>query len=395
MAVALCAWLLYTAAAAQAAATACDAATGRMLMVGPNQAYAVPSAAAAAARSGDVIKIAAGDYRGDVAVWSASDLTICGSGGRARLFADGRSAQDKAIWVISGSNVIVDSVEFRNAKVPDQNGAGIRAEGGGDLTVRNSGFFDNETGILTGNNGGRFVIDRCEFGRNGYGDDQSHNIYVGRADRLTVTGSFFFGAKSGHNLKSRARESRIENSYLMDGRSGNSSYLVDFPDGGAVFLRGNLFHKGPQAENWTAISFGAEGLKWSTNTLELVHNTVVMTRPGGYFIKAPAATHSVKLTANLFAGIGRPGLVIGGRSPLDALPAIEQRDNLLTSTVHFKRADDIAAPSFWPGPHLLPQMPLPRAPDLQYEVDAPRPLELRRLPVAGRRLIGALQAPPR
>src|SRR5262245_56847450 len=80
--------------------SACDSAPGRVLMVGPGYPYPTPSAAAGATRPGDVVKIAAGDYRGDAATWSSSNLTICGVGGRARLFADGQSAQEKAIWVI-------------------------------------------------------------------------------------------------------------------------------------------------------------------------------------------------------------------------------------------------------------------------------------------------------
>jgi hypothetical protein len=357
-----------------------------VLAVGPGQPYALPSAAAAAARSGDVIKIAAGDYRGDVATWSANNLTICGVGGRARLFADGRNAQGKAIWVIAGANVTVDNIEFRDAKVPDQNGAGIRAEGG-DLTVRNSAFFDNEDGIL-GGDGANVTIERCEFGRNGFGDGQSHNIYIGFANRLVVTSSFFHQAKSGHNLKSRAKDNRIEHSYFMDGPSGTSSYLADFPSGGAVYLRGNLFHKGPNAENWTAISFGAEGLKWSTNTLELVHNTVVMTRSGGFFLSAPSATQAVSLTANLFAGSNNPGLITGG---LDR-GAVVQYDNYVTTAGHFSGADNIASPNFWPSAALQAQIKLATVPDAGYVTDVPAPRTLRPLAQGSKRSIGALQS---
>lgn len=380
-------------ASTPAPGSSCDGAAGRVLMVGPGQPYPAPSAAAATTRPGDVIKIAAGDYRGDVAVWQSSNLTICGVGGRPRLFADGKSAQEKAIWVIGGTDVTVDNIEFRDAKVPDENGAGIRFEGG-NLTVRNSAFFDNEGGILSGNNGGDIVIERSEFGRNGHGDDQSHNIYIGRSNRLIVMNSFFHGAKSGHNLKSRAKETRIENSYFMDGLTGNSSYLADFPNGGVVYLRGNLFHKGPKAENWVAISFGAEGLKWSINTLELVHNTVVMTRPGGYFLKAPAATQLVSLTANLFAGTNNAGLIVGGRSVSDPTPVVKQRDNHLTSAEHFRRAVSIASPNFWPSPALLARIGLEGVPDSGYVSDAPQPLASRRIATGARRLIGALQTAP-
>jgi hypothetical protein len=354
--------------------------------VGPGKTYAKPSAAAAAARAGNVIKISAGDYRGDVATWSASNLTICGVGGRARLYADGNDAQGKAIWVISGSNVIVDSVEFREVTVSDQNGAGIRAEGG-DLTILNCGFFDSDEGIL-GGDGANITIDRSEFGRNGYGDGQSHNIYIGFANSLTVTNSYFHEAKSGHNLKSRAKVSRIENNYFMDGPDGTSSYLTDFPSGGAVYLRGNLFQKGPNAENNTAITIGAEGFKWSVNSLELVHNTVVMTRSGGAFLYAPSGTQSVKLTANLFAGTGGPRLIDGFASG-----NVAQVSNVVSTASNFSGADNIAAPNFWPNSSLRAQTGLASAPDTTYTKDSPSPLTLRSISGTTRQ-IGAVQKAP-
>ena len=63
--------------------------------MGPGKTFALPSAAAAAAANGDVVKISAGDYTGDVTTWSANNLTICGVGGRARLFANGKNAGGK------------------------------------------------------------------------------------------------------------------------------------------------------------------------------------------------------------------------------------------------------------------------------------------------------------
>ena len=358
-----------------------------MLQVGPGQTYAVPSAAAAVAQSGDVVKIAAGDYRGDVATWSASNLTICGIGGRARLFADGRHEGGKATWVVNGSNIVIDSLEFRDAKVPDQNGAGIRAEHGGNLTIRNSGFFDNENGILGGFGNSTVTIERSEFARNGYGDGYTHNIYIGEAARLTVTNSFFHEARIGHNLKSRAKENRIENSYFMDGPTGTASYLADFPNGGAVYLRGNLFHKGPNADNSIAISYGAEGLKWTTNTLEMVHNTVVITRSGGSFLAAPGGTQSLKLTANLFAGTGGPSLITGGF----ASGNIVQSGNVTNSAANIPGADNIASPNFWPNATLQALIGVPSVPDAGYASDSPQPFTLRSIS-AGSRVAGAWQA---
>lgn len=358
-----------------------------MLRVGPGQSYPTPSAAAAAVASGDVIRIAAGDYHGDVTTWSASNLTICGDGGRARLFADGKSAQAKAIWVVGGANVTIDSIEFHDAKVADRNGAGIRIEGT-SLTVLNSGFFDNEDGML-GGAGATILIDRSEFARNGFGDGFSHNLYVGAAESLVVTSSWFHEAKVGHQLKSRARQTRIENSYFMDGPTGTSSYLVEFPNGGAVTLRGNLLQKGPMAQNATAVSFGAEGLTWPTNTLSLTHDTIVMTRNGGTFVSVPAAAQSVTLTANLFAGTGAPTLLGGGYPIASAV----QSANATASAISVPGADNIAAPSFWPNASLLATIGVAGIPDPSYTDDAPAPFGSR--PVAGAsRWSGALQAPP-
>jgi hypothetical protein len=368
--------------------TACDRAPGKRLTVGPTGMFALPSQAAAAARAGDVIHIAVGDYRGDVATWTASDLTICGIGGRARLFADGSHAQGKAIWVIAGDNVTVDNVEFHDAKVPDRNGAGIRTEGRG-LTILNCGFFDNENGILGGKIGNVIRIDRSEFARNGFGDGQSHNLYIGRADKLLVTASFFHGAKVGHNLKTRAAQTRIEGSYFMDGRDGTSSYLLDASNGGAVYLRGNLFHKGPKAESAIVIAYGREGLGHAVNTLELVHNTIVMTRPGGTIVHAVPGTQSLRLTANLLAGVAEPAVVRGGISS----DATSQQGNVVVSAHRFVAADDVAAPSFWPSEAVQPLIRLTAPLDATYAFDAPRPLQRRTLH-APPALAGALQSSP-
>lgn len=359
-----------------------------MLLVGAGKTYSVPSAAAAAAQSGDVIKISAGDYRGDVATWSDSNLTICGVGGRARLFADGKNAQGKGIWVMSGSNITVDSVEFHNAAVPDQNGAGIRAEPGASLVIRNSGFYDNQNGILASAGASTISIDRSEFARNGYGDGQTHNIYVNQINRLTVTSSYFHEAKIGHNLKSRAKETIIENSYFMDGPTGTSSYLNDFPNGGRVFLRGNVYHKGPNADNANAIAFGAEGLSNPTQTLEMVHNTVAITRSGGAFLRLVSGITSVKLTANLFAGTGDQTFITGGYASGNAV----QSGHVNSLASNIPGATSITSPNFWPNATLQALISLPSVLDSNYTSEAPAPYTLRS--ISGARKAGALQSAP-
>jgi hypothetical protein len=369
---------------------ACPAPTGRVLQVGPGQQFTAPSQAASAAQAGDTIQIAAGDYRGDVATWTAPNLTFCGIGGRARLFADGKSAQQKAIWVIAVPNTsttTVVNVEFHDAKVPDQNGAGIRLESG-NLVLRNTGFYDNEDGILGGSMGASVTIEYSEFARGGFGDGQSHNIYIGFADRVTVRASYFHHARIGHNFKSRAKENIIEDSYFLDGTTGTSSYLLDFPNGGLVFMRGNLLHKGPNADNSTAIAYNAEpgagGVTWPTNTVTLVHNTIVSTMPGGITLSIPASTQALTLTANLFAGSAQ--LLSGGL----AASKITQANNVSTTAANVPNA---ANAQFWPAAGLLSQLGLATVPDAQYVNDSPQPMTLRAI-AGGSRMVGALQSVP-
>lgn len=368
------------------AADACPTTAGRTLQVGPSKTYTTPSAAAAVAQNGDLILIAPGDYRGDVATWSASNLTICGDGGRARLYADGKNAQGKGTWVLAVPNsatTTILNIEFHDAKVPDKNGAGIRHEGG-NLIVRNTGFFDNENGILGGGAPVTVTVERSEFARNGYGDGFSHNLYIGNVDRLTVVASWFHEAKIGHNLKSRAKENLIENSYFMDGPTGTSSYLLDFPDGGTVVLRGNLLHKGPNADNTTAIAYGAERNMWPINTVTLIHNTVVTTIGRGTFISFAGYTQRAALTANLFAGNAAVASGIGA-------PTLVLQNNLMTGEGNVPGA---ASGQFWPIAAIQPQLVLAAAPDPQYVADSPQPLQLRPVASTSQRLIGALQAAP-
>jgi hypothetical protein len=275
----------------------------RVLRVGPGQKYSKPSVAARSARNGDVIEIAAGVYERDAAAWTQNNLTIRGVGGRAHLRANGANIEGKGIWVIKGNNTTVENIEFSGASVGDHNGAGIRQEGAG-LTVRNCFFHDNENGILTGRNeGSEILIEHSEFARNGHGDGQTHNLYVGHIKRFTLRYSYVHHAIIGHNVKTRARENYILYNRIMDEESGNSSYAIDFSNGGIAYVIGNLVQQGPNTDNSTLVSFGAEGLKNPANELYLVNNTLVNDYPkGGIFIFAKPGAASVKVINNLFVG---------------------------------------------------------------------------------------------
>jgi hypothetical protein len=259
----------------------------RRLHVGAGQEFAGVDAASKVAQDGDIIEIAAGTYRGDVAVLRANDLVVCAAGSGARIDAAGKDAEGKGIWVIKGDRVRVENIEFAGAKVSDNNGAGIRAEGR-DLTVRHSRFIRNENGILSGEQpDSTITIENSQFVRNGAGDGYSHNIYIGKAGRLVARFNIFREAEVGHELKTRARESLIEYNFIANGKDGNASMEVDFANGGLGVLLGNVIQQSPQAENSTMVAFGAEGMPYERNALLLVHNTIVNDRSFGVFARAP------------------------------------------------------------------------------------------------------------
>jgi hypothetical protein len=310
----LVASLVYGMPSAMAAEMSSDVPPQSVIRVGPGREVKRPSAATQVARDGDLVEIDAGVYDGDAAVWRQNRLTIRAIGGRAQLRADGAHAEGKAIWVIKGGDTTVEGIEFSGAKVPDQNGAGIRLEGAG-LTVRDCFFHDNENGILTGANpASDIVVERSEFAHNGYGDGQTHNLYIGGVRSFTLRSSYVHHAIVGHNVKSRALKSVIAYNRIMDEKDGRSSYAVEFPNGGIALMVGNVIQHGPDTENSTLVSFGAEGLKNPRNELYFVNNTAVNDRPaGGRFLFVRSGADIVRIVNNLFSG---PGDLLSGPGEL-------------------------------------------------------------------------------
>jgi len=255
--------------------------SNQILKVGPMRQIRSISAAASMAQEGDIIEIDSSDYVSDVAVWKQRRLAIRGVGGRPRLIAKGATAEGKAIWVIRGGEITVDNIEFVGARVPDKNGAGIRFEQG-HLVIKNCRFTENENGVLSSQGKNmRLEIENCEFGYNGAGDGYSHNLYVGSIQSLSVTGSYFHHARAGHLLKSRSAENQILYNRLTDERGGRSSYELDFPNGGKIYVIGNLIEQSPTTTNPNIIACGTEGYRESSSEFYLINNTIVDNRSAG------------------------------------------------------------------------------------------------------------------
>lgn len=245
-------------------------------VVGPAPHLTSVAEALRRAADGDVVEVMPGTYRGDVAVITQRRLTIRGVGARPVLSADGRHAEGKAIWVVRDGDITVENIEFRGARVPDLNGAGIRFEKG-RLRIVRCAFFDNEMGLLTANFGdAELRIEDSEFGlAPRHAGSLHHLLYVGRIARVEVTGSRFHQGHLGHLMKSRARESVITGNSLVDGPMGQASYEIDLPNGGRARVSGNTIGQGDGADNLVLVAFGAEGSAWPDSALTMEDNTLV------------------------------------------------------------------------------------------------------------------------
>jgi hypothetical protein len=232
--------------------------SGNVLTVGPGMAFALPSEAARAARSGDTIRIASGTYS-DCARWDADDLIIEGLGDGATI--TDKVCDDKGLFITRGRNITVRNITFHAAHATSHNGSGIRAEGA-VLLVENSRFIDNEDGILAGDNPLSSITVRNSLFR-GNGNciaACAHGIYANHIALLRVENSQFEEQHVGHHIKSRAARTEVVNNSVHDGPGGTASYLVDLPNGGSALISGNKFEKGPRSDNKNvAISIGAEG----------------------------------------------------------------------------------------------------------------------------------------
>lgn len=282
-------------------------AQAQIINVGPGQTYAKPCAAIAAASPGSTIQIdASGTYAGDVCAWSTDGLVIRGVNGRPHIDAAGKSAQNKAIWVIGGNDTTIDNIEFSGCHVVDKNGAGIRQEGR-NLTVLRSYFHDNDEGILAGDKAGSTIgIAYSEFANNGFGDGQSHNVYINHVDKLVFQYNWSHHAKIGHLLKSRARQNFVLYNRLTGESGGTESYEVSFPSGGLSFVIGNLIEQPATSPNSALLDYLSEPLTANAdNRLFVINNTFVNDLGHGIFLQIGATTTTpIVATNNIFFGGG-------------------------------------------------------------------------------------------
>jgi hypothetical protein len=256
-----------------------SAAGAATLNVGPKQTYRTVAAAIAAANDGDTILVRAGTYINDFAEIDHK-ITLRSAGGMAVLQATENIPNEKAI-LITDTDITIDGFEFTGARVTDAdgaNGAGIRYQGG-NLTIRNCWFRHNQEGLLGDALPGTIKIERSEFSFNGDatgpGAGTTHNIYAGNNDVLDIEDSYFHHAVLGHEIKSRALTTIINNTRVTDGPRGTASYSIDLPNGGVGVITNTVVEQGPDSVNGGMIVYGEEGNLNPTPSLAMRNVTIV------------------------------------------------------------------------------------------------------------------------
>ena len=279
-------------------------AQARTLETGPGKQFNTPSAAIAVAQDGDKIAIYPGQYF-DCAVVKANKVTIEGIGAADKVVMTDKTCEGKALLVTRGSDITVRNLTLTRARVPDENGAGIRSEGR-NLTVEHTRFINNQNGILSGTGGGSIIIRDSLFDKNGFcGKACAHGVYIGGVDLLRIERTRFYDTKHAHHIKSRVARTRGDRLRHRGRSGGTASYEIELPNGGGLLVRGTTIDKGPLAENHTAaIMIGSEGVTQPTPEILIENN--IFRNNGSYptiFVDNLTATEA-KLVGNKISGVG-------------------------------------------------------------------------------------------
>ncbi|MCV2886028.1 hypothetical protein OE749_15145 [Aestuariibacter sp. AA17] len=247
------------------------------------------------AKDGSIIKISAGDYQ-DAAILKADNVMIIGEPG-TRIF--GKATKGKGALLIQGTNTLIKQIECFNIQVRDRNGACVRLEGK-HLILDNVYFHDSQQGVLTGAQPGIVHIINSRFERLGAGG-RAHGIYVGGGTLIIEDSQFLSSKGEGHEVKSRAKETRIIRSVIAS-LSGKDSRLVDVPNGGKLEIIASVLQQGTETSNWNLVGYGLEDYKYDMNSVTIKDNIFVLDRHANQVLNIKHQRVKPVVEGNIFVG---------------------------------------------------------------------------------------------
>lgn len=296
--------ILALGAVALGAITAASAAANGAACVQDDCSYPSIQAAFDAAKDGDVVTILGGVHA-EGGVLRANGVTVRGARGAKLVDA---AVRGKAALVLQGRDTVIEDIECSQSRVPSGNGACIRLEAE-NLTLRRVHFHNNETGLLSGKRTGLVVIEDSLIERNGFTGanlGQTHNIYVGGGELVIRRSRVLAARNEGHEVKSRAARTVIEESVIAS-LDSEDSRTIDIPNGGDVIVRKSVIHMGPQSVNWDMFAIGLErgrghGQDHAQNSLVLEDNIIISDRAQGTQFLNLRDVQSKTIRNNTFVG---------------------------------------------------------------------------------------------
>lgn len=196
------------------------------------------------------------------------------------------------VYFEASENVVFENFDIDGSGGKPVGKAGIFISGAKNLTIRDVrvyGLKDSHANGIFGTdlNAGVLRLERIELRNNGGSGGPEHNLYVNKSSvdpqfTVWITNSWTHGAYYGHLFKSRAQVNILEGNYFMGSRAVNGAqteaFLVDFPNGGRVFMRNNVLVKnysGPNS-NGVFVTYGMEGVHDGRRlSARIEHNTFV------------------------------------------------------------------------------------------------------------------------
>lgn len=248
-----------------------------------------------------LILLRSGAYR-QAAIIAKKNVHLLAEPG-ARLV--GQSVGGKGALVARG-NITIEGLECSHVKVSDGNGCCVRQEQG-DLTLLGVHFHHSQMGLLTGHNGGRIRVIDSYFHDSGYDESGAlgHNLYINSGTLEFVRSISVAARNGGHEVKSRAAETLITDSFLAS-LNARDSRLVDAPNGGVLEIRGTVLGEGPRSENWDIVGYGLEigdnPPKHTVNRITLRNNTVYADRPQSAQLLNAKHAETIDVSDNIIIG---------------------------------------------------------------------------------------------
>lgn len=305
--------------------------SAKTLEVGPDKTYPSLACAVADAAPGDTICVYPAPlstaYQRVALRITCSNLTLRAVGtvvldGEGFDYS-GRGAIPRAIvqFEPGADNCTLEGFTLMHARNGSSNGAGVRINQANGITIRDCTIRHNDMGIMSNGSvalqrGMRQLIESCSITDNGTTQDPgfNHNLYLGGVD-VTVRRCEIARAVTGHNLKSRAHVTIVEECFIHHSANREVDIVdeagnTDVPDSD-VLLRNNRIIKSKTCTgNRGVIHFGKDQHATRIGMLTLEGNMIET--PYVTPIVVLSAGEKVVLTNNRIRdlGAGQRGVVV-------------------------------------------------------------------------------------